>query len=69
LIADYRATVDELLNKLDHDNHALAVELASVPEHIRGFGHVKHEHLEKARAKWDELLALWRRPASTAKAA
>ena len=69
LIADYRASVDELLATLDHDNHALAVEIASVPEHIRGYGHVKHAHLEKARAKWDELLSLWRRPAASRQAA
>ncbi|HOV58579.1 MAG TPA: indolepyruvate ferredoxin oxidoreductase family protein, partial [Rhodanobacteraceae bacterium] len=69
LIADYRASVDELLATLDHDNHALAVEIASVPEHIRGYGHVKHAHLETARAKWDELLALWRRPAAARQAA
>ena len=69
LIADYRASVDELLATLDHDNHALAVEIASVPEHIRGYGHVKHAHLETACAKWDELLALWRRPAAARQAA
>ena len=69
LIADYRASVDELLATLDHDNHALAVEIASVPEHIRGYGHVKHAHLETARATWDELLALWRRPAAARQAA
>ncbi|MFO1516821.1 MAG: indolepyruvate ferredoxin oxidoreductase family protein [Lysobacterales bacterium] len=69
LIADYRSSVDELLATLDHDNHALAVEIASVPEHIRGYGHVKHAHLETARAKWDELLALWRRPAAARQAA
>jgi indolepyruvate ferredoxin oxidoreductase len=69
LIAEYRTQVDELIAKLDHDNHALAVEIASVPEHIRGYGHVKEEHLHKARAKWEELVALWRRPVATAKAA
>ncbi len=40
----------------------LAVELASLPEQIRGFGHVKEAVLEKVRAKRDALLAAWRSP-------
>ena len=31
------------------------VELASLPEHIRGFGHVKQDHLEKTRTRWRAL--------------
>jgi indolepyruvate ferredoxin oxidoreductase len=41
LIAEYAALVDELLAKLDRDNHAVALQLAALPEEIRGFGHVK----------------------------
>ena len=42
------------------DNHALAIQLASVPEEIRGYGHVKEASLKAARAKWAELLAQFR---------
>jgi indolepyruvate ferredoxin oxidoreductase len=63
LIVDYRATLDEVLRGLSHDNHALAVELAQIPEHIRGYGHVKEAHLAAARGRWDELLTAWRAPA------
>jgi indolepyruvate ferredoxin oxidoreductase len=63
LIDEYFATLDELLAKLDRNNHALAVEIATIPEHIRGYGHIKDAHLAKARARWDELMALWRAPA------
>jgi len=41
---------------------ALAVEIASIPEHIRGYGHVKDAHLEKAKAREASLLAQWRNP-------
>jgi indolepyruvate ferredoxin oxidoreductase len=61
-IADYFATVEELLRTLDADNRSLAVEIASVPEHIRGYGHVKEEHEAKAKARWNDLLATWRNP-------
>jgi indolepyruvate ferredoxin oxidoreductase len=63
LIADYRKCVDELLAGLAADNLDLAVEIASIPEHIRGFGHVKHAHLQRARARWLELMERWRHPA------
>jgi len=50
----------------------LAVELASIPEHIRGFGQVKARHLADARLKWHGLLAQFRgedAPGDRAKAA
>jgi len=69
LIEDYRALVTELLAGLSPENHGLAVQLAALPEEIRGFGHVKHRNLEKTRAKQTELLAHWRNPAPQARAA
>ena len=60
LISDYAKTVEELLGKLDAGNVALAAEIAAIPEHIRGFGHVKEAHFAKAKAREAELLARWR---------
>jgi indolepyruvate ferredoxin oxidoreductase len=62
LIADYGTTLGPLLAGLDRDNHALAVEIASVPEHIRGYGHVKQRHHAEAMQRQQELLARWRNP-------
>ena len=62
LISDYEATVQVLLEGLDDDRLALAVEIASIPEHIRGFGHVKEAHVENAKAREATLLAQWRNP-------
>ncbi|MCC6197561.1 MAG: indolepyruvate ferredoxin oxidoreductase family protein, partial [Burkholderiales bacterium] len=59
LIAHYESTIAGLLPALSADNRALAVEIASVPEHIRGFGHVKERHLEAARAREQALLQRW----------
>ncbi len=60
LIEDYRGTVESLLPTLAPANHALAVEIASVPEHIRGYGHVKDRHLAAALARQAELIARYR---------
>jgi indolepyruvate ferredoxin oxidoreductase len=60
LIADYEKLVAELLERLAPHNHALAVELASLPETIRGYGHVKERNVAAAKAREAELLAAWR---------
>ncbi len=60
LITRYRASIDELLAGLSAERLPLAVEIASIPEDIRGFGHVKVRHLKTALPKWDALLARWR---------
>jgi indolepyruvate ferredoxin oxidoreductase len=57
LIAEYEATVDALLAGLAHDNHALAVEIAAVPDRIRGFGPVKARSVTEAAARQAELMA------------
>jgi indolepyruvate ferredoxin oxidoreductase len=57
LIGEYRAMIEGLLPSLDSTNHAAAVELASLPEQIRGFGHVKEKAVEAYRARKAELLS------------
>ncbi len=69
LIEEYERTIDDIIGTLDHDNHALAVQIAELPEHIRGFGHVKERHLAEVEARRAELLAAYRRPADTRSAA
>ena len=60
LIGEYRSTVEELLRGLKPTNLAAAVELASLPEDIRGYGHVKARHLAAVKPKWERLMAQWR---------
>jgi indolepyruvate ferredoxin oxidoreductase len=59
LIQQYRTSVDVLVSQLNASNHALAVEIARIPEQIKGFGHVKARHLAAAREKWNSLKAQW----------
>jgi indolepyruvate ferredoxin oxidoreductase len=63
LIGEYRASVDELLKGLSAERLSLAVEIASLPEDIRGYGHVKAAHLAKVRPQWQRLMGQWRAPA------
>ncbi len=62
LIEDYFALVEELCAKMTPETHALAVQLAKVPEDIRGYGHVKVKHLKAAKEKEAKLLMTFRNP-------
>jgi indolepyruvate ferredoxin oxidoreductase len=57
LIGEYRQLVESLLPGLTAANHATAVELASLPEQIRGFGHVKEKAVAGFRVKQAALLS------------
>jgi indolepyruvate ferredoxin oxidoreductase len=69
LIDQYRQTVEALLPKLTADNLAQAVAIASIPEDIRGFGHVKERHLTAAKEKEATLVAAFHAPATAPRAA
>jgi len=56
LIKEYVAIVEGLLPSLSASNHAQAIEVARVPESIKGFGHVKERHLQAARLQWQRLM-------------
>ena len=62
LVEDYEATVSDLISSLSRENHAIAVEIASLPESIRGYGHIKAKAVHEARGKLDTLLARFRAP-------
>ncbi|MBS0222609.1 MAG: indolepyruvate ferredoxin oxidoreductase family protein [Proteobacteria bacterium] len=68
LIGEYQTTIDSVLATLDQTNHAMAVQIAQVPESMRGFGHVKEKNVAAAKAREASLLAAYRAPA-TARAA
>ncbi len=51
LIRDYEAMIEEIAGALSKENHEVAVALASLPEHIRGFGHVKENNVKAVAAE------------------
>ena len=48
LIEAYRGWVEQVLARLHHGNLSLAIEIARIPEKIRGFGHVRAAFQEAA---------------------
>jgi indolepyruvate ferredoxin oxidoreductase len=56
LVVEYRTCIEDILINLAPQNLALAVEIARIPELIKGYGHVKDRNLTAARNKWHSLV-------------
>jgi indolepyruvate ferredoxin oxidoreductase len=62
LIGEYEAVIGDIVNRLSPSNHPVAVELATLPQEIRGFGHIKEANLARAKGKEADLLNHLRAP-------
>lgn len=63
LIAEYRQTVDQLLDGLNADKLGQAATIAALAETVRGFGHVKAANVEKYRTELARLMQSYTAPA------
>jgi indolepyruvate ferredoxin oxidoreductase len=61
LLVEYETTLDELMRDLTLENRDLAIQIAEIPEHIRGFDTVKDAQLATAKEKEAELLDSFRK--------
>jgi len=57
LINNYKDRILEICSKLTIENYALAVEIASTPDQIRGFGYIKEKNIEIAKRCEDKLMS------------
>ena len=57
LIGEYCDSIEALMPRLSRANHAEALELARIPDLIKGYGHVKLRHLVNARVLWAARVA------------
>jgi indolepyruvate ferredoxin oxidoreductase len=57
LIRDYETTIEYCLTTLSKDSYTLAVDLAALPEKVRGFGHVKAESIVAYEKERETLLS------------
>jgi indolepyruvate ferredoxin oxidoreductase len=62
LITEYKAMIDGILDRLNPENLSVAVELAELPDELRGYGYVKEGNLAKMEAKKTALLAAFAAP-------
>jgi indolepyruvate ferredoxin oxidoreductase len=57
LIAQYKSSIEKLLPALNATNAATALEIARIPEQIKGYGHVKERNVAAAQKRWGQLEA------------
>ncbi|MBX9804758.1 MAG: indolepyruvate ferredoxin oxidoreductase family protein [Alphaproteobacteria bacterium] len=55
LLVDFEIAMGKVLVQLNPKNHAVACEIAALPQTIRGFGHVKERNLKAAKAAEEKL--------------
>ena len=59
LINKYKNLIQEICPKLTIDNYSLAVEIASIPDQIRGFGYIKKKNIEIAKNCENKLMSMF----------
>jgi len=69
LIEDYFRDIGTILAGLSPDTLDQALAFARLPEHIRGYGHVKEQHLAAVLPRWQAAMAAWGKPARQREAA
>lgn len=60
LLAEYEWTLGEVLEGINQSNYQTAVEVVSLPEKIRGFGHVKERSRILAKEREEQLMTAFR---------
>ena len=62
LIEEYFSLMESVFEKLNRKNHIAAVELASIPGKIRGYGHVKENSIDQAKSQEKQAMAIFNNP-------
>jgi indolepyruvate ferredoxin oxidoreductase len=57
LISNFEKNMGYILNGLSSDNYQSAIEIAKLPQKIRGFGHVKEKNIKEFEKENSLLLA------------
>jgi indolepyruvate ferredoxin oxidoreductase len=66
LLADYEADIDFALSHYSSEVADQITQLLNLPEHIRGYGHIRERHANEVAARRDELRTAVLAPAAIA---
>jgi len=55
-MADFKADIETVIKHVSQRNFKQAIELLSLPEQIRGYGHVKRKHIDNLQQRRQRLL-------------
>jgi indolepyruvate ferredoxin oxidoreductase len=62
MISEYRSMIESVLTSLTAENVPIAIEMARLPEHLRGFGHVKEKAARDYETRRGKLMAQFKDP-------
>lgn len=68
-IRDFEALMSGIAAELDHQRMAIAMELARLPQAVKGFGHVRDRNARAVTLKQAELMRRWKSCNTVLKAA
>ncbi len=69
LIQEFEKDLVKLLDGLNEDNYAIAVEIAELPMKVRGYGHVKEKAIDNFHKQRKHMMEQFNNPSLLAKAA
>jgi indolepyruvate ferredoxin oxidoreductase len=61
-IRDFEAQMRKLAKELTKERQPIAIDLARLPQSVRGFGHVKERNRRAAEARQERLLSEFENP-------
>lgn len=62
LLSQYESVLKQIISDLNEENKEIALEMAKVPEFIRGYGHVRTQNIEVAQGRWTTLDEQFKNP-------
>ena len=68
LIGEYESVLRDLMGGLTPANYDLAVQIAMLPQKMRGYGHVKQKAVREVKKMQEQMLADFRETPDMAKA-
>lgn len=60
LIMEYKSYIREIVQDWKAGKETLAIQIANIPESIKGYGHIKEKKMLEARMEWLRLMAKWK---------
>ena len=69
MLDQYEGVLNQIIDGLSENNKEAALEMARVPEFIRGYGHVRTQNIESAVRRWKSLDDQFRNPKKIIKVA
>jgi indolepyruvate ferredoxin oxidoreductase len=56
ILIDFKSDIETVLQHVSPENLTTAIELLNLPEHIRGYGHIRRKHVDEISGRHAKLI-------------